>query len=408
MTTSPQPDNDGIRDRIAVLMRERGMTQTTLGGRAGLSKTAMSRLMKGERRITAGELGTIAYALGVPAASLLGEELRSAPKSRPFALAARLSSADAEYPEAQDRARQLLEVRGQLDSLVAADSRDLASVPQLPSRSLRAKDQGARLGTAVREALGLGIAPIDDIAEFAETHFGLAVAREPLPDALVGLLVTDSAEAGATSTEPTQARSVAALALVNSTDTTARQRFTIAHELGHLLFEDADVVLPDYRKAENKKKEWRANEFASELLSPAAGVSALTEQLGATPPPGSQDRAVWVERLVCGVAATYGVSFESAANRCNNLGWLDDAENAQVKRSSATTLLCRHGHRDYVENPSYGENDVEPPASYARDALYAYSEGMVGLGTMAALWRTEDIGALREELAAAGYVPSFA
>lgn len=80
MTISPQPDNDRIRDRISTSMRERGINQTTLGGRAGLSKTAMSRLMKGERRITAGERETIAYALGVPAASLLGEKPRLLPE----------------------------------------------------------------------------------------------------------------------------------------------------------------------------------------------------------------------------------------------------------------------------------------------------------------------------------------
>ena len=79
---------------------------------------------------------------------------------------------------------------------------------------------------------------------------------------------------------------------VNSNDSTIRQRFTVAHELGHLFLGDIDVNkdtdstnifyrldLDMARKnPELFAKEQRANIFASELLMPGEQVEKLYEQ----------------------------------------------------------------------------------------------------------------------------------
>lgn len=58
---------------------------------------------------------------------------------------------------------------------------------------------------------------------------------------------------------------------VNSSDSVARQRFTLAHEIGHVLLHSGSGSLVDYRSnLENpvETKEYEANKFAAALLMP--------------------------------------------------------------------------------------------------------------------------------------------
>ena len=63
--------------------------------------------------------------------------------------------------------------------------------------------------------------------------------------------------------------------LVNQEDSTAHQRFTIAHEIAHYIFDFDESTQPVYYKAYNTKEqedeaELRANRFAAELLMPTS------------------------------------------------------------------------------------------------------------------------------------------
>lgn len=388
-------------------MRARGMSQTDLAAAMGLSKSTMSRLMSGERKISAGELAVFASVLDVSVAELLGEApVAARARSRQLALAARLSAGDVEdvrdvnVRDALARARELLELTDQLDRLVVAAPLTLAELPERP-RSGRYVDQGTVLAKRVRTTLGLGDARIDDVSMLAAEQFGLAVAREPLSSDLLGLLITD---------EPTgrdgSGVAGAALALVNSDDTFGRQRFTVAHELGHLLFGDADVQFVDYRNATDLR-ETRANSFAAELLMPEGGVRATAAKLGAKPA-GEADALAWAEQLVCDVATGFDSSVLSAIRRCNTLGYVDNAEKEQLKQRSAFQMLRATGHGDYEDAHGAGRNDIDPPQLLADKALYAYAEGLVGIGTLARLWKARDENVLRGQLAQAGWTQSFA
>lgn len=72
--------------------------------------------------------------------------------------------------------------------------------------------------------------------------------------------------------------------LVNENDSTAHQRFTIAHELAHYIFDYDEVSQPKYYKpyltTEKKDEtELRANRFAAELLMPTEDFSAKFDEL---------------------------------------------------------------------------------------------------------------------------------
>lgn len=87
------------------------------------------------------------------------------------------------------------------------------------------------------------------------------------------------------SVDPTS--SPAAIITVRGSDALVRQRFTIAHELGHLLFDKLTIQHRDSFFGNLKtKEELRANEFAAALLIPlwmlepiATSRRRTTEQL---------------------------------------------------------------------------------------------------------------------------------
>lgn len=387
-------------------MRLRGMSQTELAREAGMSKSTMSRLMGGGRKISAGELAVLAHVLEVSVAELVGEvastvaEPVAVPaKSRPLALAARLAGEDTDFDAALSRATELLELTDQFDKLVASEPLDLAEFPTLPTTS-RYVDQGTQLADRVRESLGLGDNCVDDVSVLAAERFGLAVAREPLPYALLGLLVTD---------EPTgrdgAGQSGATLVLVNSEDTYGRQRFTIAHELGHLLFGDANTRFFDLRKSTDWREQ-RANYFAASFLMPEGGVRAAAEKLGPRPSRDAQAHE-WAEQLVCDVTTTFHSSVQSAIYRCNALSFFDRNESDRLVRQSAFDMLRRTGHGEYQDVHGIGKNDIDPPKLLADKALYAYAQGLVGIGALARLWKADDVAELRADLAEAGWVPTF-
>lgn len=95
---------------------------------------------------------------------------------------------------------------------------------------------------------------------------------------------------------------------VNSNDPATRQRFTLAHELGHAVLHAGQDVM-DYRKNfegfQSDRKEMEANAFAADLLMP-----------------DSLFRTAWMtrERNFARMATLFGVSAHAAEIKAKNLG----------------------------------------------------------------------------------------
>ncbi len=114
---------------------------------------------------------------------------------------------------------------------------------------------------------------------------------------------------------------------VNSEHSKTRQRFTIAHELGHLLLHaDAEFHIDEKRPLALRDevssqaidpREIEANQFAAELLMPAALVRASVEALVET------DAEVTVEDAVEELARDYRVSQIAMTHRLTSLKIID-------------------------------------------------------------------------------------
>jgi Zn-dependent peptidase ImmA (M78 family) len=115
------------------------------------------------------------------------------------------------------------------------------------------------------------------------------------------------------------------LIAVNSTHAPTRQRFTIAHEVGHLLMHKGRPVVVDrlvrvnmnLRDGTSSKEEIEANAFAAELLMPRKLIASEIDRFL------KRTRRVVPQELVDELAATFRVSPEAMSYRLENLGILD-------------------------------------------------------------------------------------
>lgn len=98
---------------------------------------------------------------------------------------------------------------------------------------------------------------------------------------------------------------------VRSTDSTVRQRFTLAHELGHYAlnhgggFRDNAASFNVYNY---DQREVDANKFAAEILMPKFAINYVIENRGT--------------KGVADLAQLFGVSQQAMTFRLKNLGWL--------------------------------------------------------------------------------------
>jgi Zn-dependent peptidase ImmA (M78 family) len=148
--------------------------------------------------------------------------------------------------------------------------------------------------------------PVERLAEM----IGAEIRYEPFEGDMSGLAHRDA-----------KGRSIIG---VNSAHPQTRCRFTIAHEIGHLLLhsdEDfhVDEGLPVWFRTQGQKtlsndKEVEANQFAAELLMP---LSLLQVEVGKLP------ENIDVDEAITGLADRFSVSVQAMTIRLSSLGAID-------------------------------------------------------------------------------------
>jgi len=167
----------------------------------------------------------------------------------------------------------------------------------MPSVAGKDANIGAQRARATRAELGLAAdAPLACILTIVEGRLGVPVALAALPEGIAGCCWRHGADA---------------VLWVNGLQAPVRQRFTLAHELGHLRCgHDGTMAVDTFATLAGQttdSREVQANAFAAELLAPAGGVRAM---LAGQPT---------LEDVVL-VAARFGISTIAALYRLNTLG----------------------------------------------------------------------------------------
>ena len=298
---------------------------------------AISKYERGEAMPGSAVLIALANALGVTVDYLVGDQ-EMALEGIEFRRRAISSK--------REEARVEAKVLGMLERYLAVE--DLLGLPSVEWDKPREApfpvavnvveaDRGAR---ALRAHWGLGIEPVPNLGQVLEDR-GVKVLATKLSD-IAGLMAHVRCASG---------HSVPVV-VVNSGDCAEGQRFTIAHELGHL-------VLSPGRKV---GAEDAANRFAGAFLMPAEALWAEV---------GKRRSSIGLGELFR-LKPLFGVSVQALVNRCRDLGIFGPSLHKRLFREFDQRGWHTPPYEEPLSRPGGGQ-----PQRFERLCLRALAEGVV-------------------------------
>ena len=227
-----------------------------------------------------------------------------------------------------------------LEDLLLMRSVDWEQPRSAPYRvlELRDADDAAR---SVRDDWSLGNDPIPNLAELLEER-GIKVLSMELSD--IDGLAAKVRRRG---------RDAARVIVVRKNTWSERKRFSLAHELAHMVISPASDV--DAEKA--------AHRFAGAFLMPADAVRAEV---------GANRSSISIGELVS-LKARFGVSIQAIAFRCKDLGIITSSSFSQLYR-----IFAKRGWRSppYLE-PATIPPEQEEPKRFERLCYRALAEKVI-------------------------------
>jgi Zn-dependent peptidase ImmA (M78 family)/transcriptional regulator with XRE-family HTH domain len=272
-----------IGERMRSARERLGLSQEELARRLGYSSPAtISHFETGQRKISVLDLRQLADILGVSLDYLYGES-KGASQMHYF----RAKAADISPTERENVASFL--------SFVHTHAGKPRTLP---------KDIGnmrpSRAATMILDKVNITEPPVSphEIANY----FEVAVFDWDFPDEISGLFVIEA-----------EAASIG----VNANHAAVRQRFTVAHELGHFVFHGKhglfidfkDVQMTVFTSDDQQQQERKANWFAADLLMPRGWIERDFQKYG------EENLTLFAQR--------YGVSEQALWFRLLNLRLVD-------------------------------------------------------------------------------------
>lgn len=330
-------------DRVRSLIAESGGSQRAFAAEVGLDETKLSKSLSGARRFSSTDLAQIATYTGVTVDWLItGQEPE-------LALAARAAGGQARH--AIEEAERLAELRADLTFLGY-------SQPWRPIEGFvpqgRDSEQGVALAAlALARVTDAGAsATTPDLAQVVESVFGADVAIADLGPGFDGLAVSSDE---------------VKLMVVARSNLPTRQRFTIAHELGHLLAGDDQglVIDKDVYSTEGDRtaSERRANAFAAAFLMPEGLLRDTAGQGGLTPESFA--------RLACDL----GVSPDALAYRLADLQLVRAGTRDQLRQLTSAKAADLAGCNAAFAEAVHRASSPRIPGLLLRDSFAAYQAG---------------------------------
>lgn len=223
--------------------------------------------------------------------------------------------------------------------------------------------QGKEGAVALRKRLGLR--PENLIPDPYNTlrTLGIHIFRRRLDNSRISGLFID---------HPTAGKCI----LVNYDEDIYRQNFTLAHEVGHAVFDYRDAINVSFGISGSEKyKEYRANNFASGLLIPQEFLKRF--------PKGS-----WTDKTVLDAAKQLQVNIQPLAIAMKEAGIINEEENKELQRR------LKIARTDKTDPELKGLSDIYLQAKtkllerglssfYVKKAYACYEEGHITAGKLA-------------------------
>lgn len=328
--------------RIQEGREARLLTQIELAGRVGLTRATISAYEKGLRNPGIETLGRIATTLELPLAYFRSDRPTRETRNTPISYR-RKSRASL------GRLRRVEKYEEWLADIHSVYSRYLA----LPVTNLHFADNEFEeldsdkiedAATKLRSDWGMGIGPVSDLTAFAEAN-GIVIGKADLDQDVDGA---------------SDWRGERPFVILNSrVRSCARQRFSLAHEIGHLvlhrLADETDFELQEHHKL----LEDQANLFAQAFLFPMRAYSREVPNL-------RFDYLVELKRR-------WKVSMQAIVMRGKTLGIVDETQVGYFYRQLSERGFSR------TNEPLDDELLVETPAVFTRATELLEKQGGISL-----------------------------
>ncbi|MEV4335477.1 ImmA/IrrE family metallo-endopeptidase [Streptomyces sp. NPDC049590] len=257
-----------------------------------------------------------------------------------------------------------------------------------PSKIWHDRYAGERTAARLRAYLDFSeTEPIEDLTGLVES-LGIPVEYRKLPDQVHGISIPEK-----------WGDRVSWVVIVNSNDVWSRQRFTLAHELCHVLQNDPGQVIVDRAKMQDLRPERIANSFARHFLLPEEAISAKLEEFGEI----STDAQA--AALVAAIILTYGVSRDATMIALGEVAEDDIA--APLMEFCQTTpvgeLMRISGNSAVWEELNSTRGESFPSERLSQQVLDAYAEQLVSLQAVADVIADGSVEDARLQLREAGW-----
>ncbi|MBI5504186.1 MAG: ImmA/IrrE family metallo-endopeptidase [Deltaproteobacteria bacterium] len=244
------------------------MTQDEVATRLDLSRPTVGQIEAGNRTVSSLELDKLAHLFGRNIGEFLAQPFEEEDK---LAALFRAQGDVAGQPGVVESLRQCIALGHELTSLerILGIDRDLTAVASYPIHTPRTRwdaiEQGQRLADEERRRLGLGSAPLPDLASLLEAQ-GVRTGLVDLPDDVSGLTLSDA--------------KIGLFVVANRAHHVLRRRFSFAHEYAHVVVDRDRFGLVSRASERDDLLEVRANAFAANFLMPEDGVRQVIAGLG--------------------------------------------------------------------------------------------------------------------------------
>jgi Zn-dependent peptidase ImmA (M78 family)/transcriptional regulator with XRE-family HTH domain len=377
----------------------------------GLPRSAISQIESGKRAVSTLELARLSRLYGVPIASLFSPGTDQGDQEGVLVALYRVAedlACDAEALRREvARCIELCTEGVVLESALGrgGDKQRAAIDLTAPKDSWEAVEQGIDAASSERGSLGLGTAPIADMAELLSA-LGIWTSGVRLPDGMSGLFLNHP--------------SIGTAILVNYGHPRGRKRFSYAHEYAHSLMDRDRVVRITAKGNAGELIEKRANAFAASFLMPEEGILDYLRRLdkGA---PSREELSVYdvstghgvnarkrrlargqevIHQDVASIAYHFGVSYVAAIYRLKSLRVISSEE-------TETLLNQEHLAKRYLKlkgrnNPEEQDNSRprELTSQVMHLAIEAFRRELISRGKMIELGQRlgKEIGLSGKEL----------
>ena len=312
---------------ITVARQSRGLTQKDLAKGIGISPGVMSRYESGMRPPTSANLAELARTLDYPVDFFAQKAILEGPGIGEFFHRSRQNLS----ASALTRAYALAELRRlEASKLLRSWPLTNSSVPEYPVDLF--DDDPGKIARSVRAHLKVPNGPIFNMTKVMEAAGSIVVAHEFDTRLLDGF-----------SHRP---RMMPSFFHLNSRLPPDRWRWTLAHELGHIVMHFEPMESPG-------SAERQANSFAGEFLAPAEDIRSSLHNL--------------TFQKLAGLKREWKISMQALVNRASQLGTIT----GQQKRSMLVRL-SKAGYR--TREPEVLDPPEEPPEMLFRLAKFHMTE----------------------------------